>query len=107
MGSIATGNTTLRSSRAGCQNEQQLTKRLELWPGSQVQDLLAAKGPGCRAGAKPRTLGWQSENCHVEMRLKIKDGGDDSGKVAGRSFDFAQDDSGRDLSAAVEMTARD
>jgi hypothetical protein len=41
------------------------------------------------------------------MRLKIQDGGDGSGKVAGRSFDFAQDDSGRDLSAAVEMTARD
>ena len=32
MGSIAGGNTTLRSSRVGCQNEQQLTKRWSLWP---------------------------------------------------------------------------
>jgi hypothetical protein len=59
MGSIAGGNTTLRSSRVGCQNEQSTDQEME--PVAEVFCFSF-----CPA---QKEVGWQSENCHVSESI--------------------------------------
>ena len=88
MGSIAGGNTTLRSSRVGCQNEQQTTenrspglvlKSRTFW---QQKVLVAVRGrnPAPLESGSPRTAvrKWGDPSTSLRMTVEVfaRDDGD-------------------------------
>ncbi len=106
MGSIAGGNTTLRSSRIGCQNEQQLTKRWSLWPSlfasfctGQKEVVGRARKPAFYEADSPRTavIGGEVRK-EEDLSTTLKMTGVEVERVqrcCRRSLHCGRDDSGR------------